>query len=149
MKYIELTQGKRAIVDDSDFETLNEFKWTAANVQGRHWYASHTFDGKYKYMHAFIMKTPTGMVTDHINGDGLDNRRENLRICDQSINNFNRIGLNKRNTSGFHGVTLEKGGKKWKVSIQINKKYIYLGTFISPFEASKAYEEYKYDHVKI
>ena len=76
MKKIKLTQGKYAIVDDEDFAYLNQWRWYYHNN-----YAVHTNKNKSRiYMHRFILNTPKKMFSDHINGNGLDNRRSNLRI---------------------------------------------------------------------
>ena len=107
MKRIPLTQGKFALVDDEDFEALSQFKWRAKHCpDGRRpeksskWYACRTEirkrgpkAGKKKevYMHRFLMDAPRGKVVDHLNGDGLDNRRANLRICTQKENLANGV----------------------------------------------------------
>jgi hypothetical protein len=86
------------------------------------------------------MKPPKGKEVDHINGDSLDNRRKNLRICTHSENCQNR---KKRldNTSGFKGVYWSKRSNKWVANIQIKSKRIYLGGFISKIKAAEAYQK--------
>lgn len=97
MKEISLTQGKVAIVDDEDFEYLNRWKWHARK-NGQTWYAlrskSWRIQGK-RYgitipMHRVIMGAPEGRVIDHLNRDGLDNRRSNLRVTTFEENARNR-----------------------------------------------------------
>ena len=104
MKYIPLTQGKLAIVDDEDFEWLSQWKWHF----NRKKYAARTINHSGKlYMHQVILNTPKGMLSDHRNGNGLDNRRKNLRACNVQQNKANSR-LPKNNTSGFKGVYWEK-----------------------------------------
>ena len=85
MKYIPLTQGKFAIVDDDMYEYLNQWKWCLRKKSERSFYAGRNdWENKKNHivtMQQLIMNPPKGMVIDHINGNGLDNRRCNLRIC--------------------------------------------------------------------
>lgn len=137
MREIELTQGKVAIVDDDDFEWLNQWKWRFDI------YAVRELRGKPLYMHRIILQTPIGMQTDHINGDKLDNRRENLRICSASQNKQNE-GIRSNNTSGYKGahyVSTNNRIKKWCATIWINNKSIFLGFFLTAEEAARAYDK--------
>jgi hypothetical protein len=86
------------------------------------------------------MKTPKDMDTDHINGDGLDNRRDNLRVCNCAQNQRNR-GKQNNNQSGLKGVSWHKKGKKWITQLKLNKKNIYLGLFKNKERAAVAYNE--------
>ena len=105
MKKIELTQGKFALVDDEDFEWLNQWKWYA-NHLGYTWYVvrSVRYDNEVKaiLMHRSILNAKIGEEIDHINHNGLDNRKKNLRICTRSQNNMNRNKL--RGTYKYKGV---------------------------------------------
>jgi len=136
MRKIKLTQGKYTIVDDNDFERLNQWKW-CYNSWG---YAKMGQNYKTILMHRLIMKTPEGMETDHINGDRLDNRRSNLRICTNAQNHWNRK-KQKNNTSKYTGIRWHKEGKKWEATVQFNKKKIYLGLFKNKTEAAKNYNQ--------
>lgn len=142
MKTIPLTRGKAAIVDDEDYEYLNGFKWRA--VRGYNcFYATriNSRKGGSKYtvtwMHREIMRPTDGMQVDHINGDGLDNRRANLRIASSSQNAMNR-GASKNNKLGVKGVSLFCSG--YRAQICINRKVKHLGLFPSINEARAAYE---------
>ena len=108
IRYIALTEGKYVIVDTADYAWLNQWKWCAART-GNQWYAYRKHHGKTLCMHRLIMKPPTGMVVDHINGNGLDNRRVNLRICTQRQNNWNHRRRKQENASSrFIGVHRDK-----------------------------------------
>jgi hypothetical protein len=139
MKEIILTQGKRAFVDDEDFERLSQWKWCAVKERDTY-YAIHRKDGYNIGMHRAILgfSRGDGKVIDHINGNGLDNRRENLRECLNRQNLYNRP-KNKKSKSKFKGVTWHKATKKWRADIMANYKPISLGLYNSPQEAALAY----------
>ena len=126
-KIISLTQGYIAIVDDDDFEKVSKHKWcvkkTSHNVYAKRYSNSKTID-----MHHVIIERKEGFVVDHINGDGLDNRKENLRLCTHS-ENMKNIKMRKDNLSGVRGVYWNAIAKKWHCQIQFNGKKIYLGLF--------------------
>jgi len=137
MKKISLSQeGKKykgqyvALVDDEDFERINKYPWFVINVRAKIQYAAHGNKEKYKLMHREVMHTPKEMETDHINGDGLDNRRKNLRICTHSENQQNQ---RVHREGGLVGVSKIKHGKKVYYQAQVNckgkEKRKYLGLF--------------------
>ena len=144
MRLIPLTKKFFAIVDDVDFEKVNAHNWSVAefyNANGtlKNRYAVRTVTiskGKQttQRMHCFIVGH-TGI--DHKSHDGLDNRRENLRLADQSQQNGNRRKI-KPTTSKFKGVF--KAGNKWRVRIQFNHKRIEIGSFVSEVTAALAYD---------
>lgn len=143
MKKIPLTQGFIALVDDEDFEVLSKYKWFfTLKKDGR--CASEGWAGNPKkrvYMHRFIMNLyDNSLCVDHINGDTLDNRRENLRICTHSQNMRNRRPSAK-STSGFKGVNWNKNSNKWEVRIKKDGKSIGVGYFNCLISAAKAYNE--------
>lgn len=143
MKKILLTRGKVALVDDSDFESLSEFKWMAGgNWAANKIYAcrSITVAGKRKTirMAREILNAPEHMVVDHINGDTLDNRRENLRICTRRENRWNR--LNSASETKYFGVTYNKDRNKFYASIGHAGKQHFIGEFENPVEAAIAYD---------
>jgi GTP:adenosylcobinamide-phosphate guanylyltransferase len=142
MKEIKLTQDKIALVDDEDFEYLNQFKWCVSK-SGHSFYAQTIRKVKIR-MHREIMKTQLenniGKIIDHIDGNGLNNQKYNLRTCTRAENGRNRHSVN--NSSGYLGVFKIKSKKeKWKVQIVVNKKSIYIGTFKDKKDAAKAYNE--------
>jgi hypothetical protein len=142
MKTIPLTQGKVAIVDDEDYEELNKYKWHADDSTGL-WYAKRNvgIEGKRTTikMHRQLMGFPEGKEIDHINHDGLDNRRENLRVCTHGQNQRNHL-RRKDNTSGLIGVSWHTIAKKWRAYIQKDKTLIHIGYFNDKTEAGHAFD---------
>lgn len=122
MKEIPLSQGKVALVDDEDFEYLNQWKWHCTS--SKHSYAKRS-DYKLNkdfYMHREILKcSGVNINVDHVDRNTLNNQKENLRFCDQSQNNGNQLRDSKNKTSQYKGVCYSprKGYKKfWLVQIQ-------------------------------
>ena len=141
MKKIFPASGPCILVDDDDYEEMSKFKWTVLK-RGYTFYASrHTKRGSIStsvFMHRAIMNCVhgDGKEVDHINNNGLDNRKKNLRICTRSQNMQNG-GLRSTNTSGYKGVSRNKG--KWCAEICIDRKKIIIGRFDSKVMAAKAY----------
>ena len=140
-KEIPLTQGKVALVDDDDYEELSKYKW-CVKKRSHTCYAkrsSKTVSGIRHtiLMHTVILETPKGMETDHINGNGLDNRKENLRIVTRRGNAQNR---RVKKTSKYIGVTRMSDCNRWRAQICINgKKGLNLGLFENEIDAANAY----------
>lgn len=143
MRRIELTQGKFALVDDSDFDALNAHKWNAY-AQRNTWYAKRwvRFAGGRRVlrMHNAVLSAPAGMIVDHQNGDGLDNTRSNLRAVTHQQNNWNQTHKAKGTTSRFRGVCWVKSHGKWHAQINIGQKIKHLGFFTDEFAAAAAYD---------
>jgi hypothetical protein len=149
MKEIHLT-GKYAdqvvLVDDEDFAAMSQYRWQRA-ARGRTFYARsrRTVGGvtEANYMHVLIAGYP---MVDHINGNGLDNRRENLRPVSSLENNRNSrkpaTYKGRSTTSDFKGVCQSLQGKRrpWRAVIKVNYKQIYLGTFVTEEDAAYAYD---------
>jgi hypothetical protein len=133
-----------AIVDLADHEDVKTFRWRLQNE-----YASRSvFNGGRTltiYMHRWLMNTPAGMDTDHINRNKLDNRRVNLRIVDRSTNNFN-TPVSRANTSGYKGVNFFKATGRWRAYIKVHGKSIHLGYFPTKEDAidARVAAEYRY-----
>lgn len=137
MKTIKLTKGQFVIVDDEDFEHLNQWKWFA--FKDHNSFYAHRRDGNsIVRMHRFLLSPKKDEVVDHINRNGLDNRRENLRLCSHS-ENVRNSAKHIKSTSKFKGVYLPSGRDKWRAVIRINGKKKSLGTFASELEAAIAY----------
>lgn len=137
MKKILLTQGKYALVDDADFKWLNQWKWHAVK-RGKCWYARRG-SAPQIYMHRLIMNNPEKMDIDHINDNGLDNQRHNLRICTHRQNLQNsRKRINA--TSKYKGTYYAKIGerrKRWVATICGRA----IGYFSTEKEAALAYDD--------
>ncbi len=139
-KRIKLTWGKWAIVDAEDYDRLSRYKWLAVEM-GRCWYGrTLKRDGRPLAMHRLIMDAPKGLMVDHIDHDGLNNRKSNLRLCTRKQNRRNRRP-NRGGTSKYKGVCWCKSSKKFRVAISHNKKRFYLGYFHDQVEAAKAYDK--------
>ncbi len=142
---IPLTQGKYAIVDPEDFERLNKHKWYAVNMKHT-FYAQRGISMSDKrvliMMHREILKVPDGMFVDHINHNGLDNRKANLRPATRAENSRNRRKFRKRKCySRFKGVCWHKNKEKWLAQIWFNRKAMYIGYFNDEIQAAKAYDK--------
>ena len=134
MKEIELTQGKVALVDDEDYECLARHEWRTLKNCNRY-YAARS---RSILMHRVIMNAQKGQEIDHKDGNGLDNRRTNLRFCTRSQNNQNR--RKTWGSSQYKGVSWWKRDNEWEVSIKHNKKQYHLGHYKDEIHAAKVYD---------
>jgi hypothetical protein len=142
-KEIQLTQGQVAIVDDEDFERLNQYKWCAAWSEGvQAYYAQRSVNlGERKIitfkMHREILNASE---VDHSNGNTLDNRRLNLRAATRLQNSRNRKRRSD-NTSGYKGVSWHSKLQKWRTRIMFPEgKHRSLGLFLDKIEAARVYD---------
>ena len=140
-----MAQPRYAKVDPADYKRLRIYEWFT--IRGRNCFYSlrHVTRGKGKrgtsiYMHQEIIKVPDGMVIDHINHDGMDNRNANLRPATYSQNLYHRKKRAGTKHSKYKGVSWNKGRRKWVARIGFEKKKIHLGYFHSEIEAAKAYD---------
>jgi len=144
MKEIPLTQGQVALVDDEDFEFLNQWKWNA-DKNGNSFYAQRNpgvksvANGSTKTlkMHRVILDAPKGAIIDHVDGNGLNNQRNNLRIVSKRQNSQNYHHVPK--TSKYPGVAWYSRDNKWRAIICYGKKRVCLGKFESEINAFRAY----------
>lgn len=140
-RLIPLSQGKNAIVDAEDFERINQWNWSASSYRGKFRACRFTErNGRPTFMHHVILGIPHDTMIDHKSGDGLDNRKQNLRRCSNQQNSFNK-GMYSTNTSGFKGVVLDKTSRKWKAQITVNGKGFSIGRFKTAEAAALAYDE--------
>jgi hypothetical protein len=146
MKEITLSQNKVSLVDDEDYDFLNQWKWCTRKKKLGKFYAVRnlprdpiTHQQKQILMHQVIMNAPDYAEVDHEDNDGLNNQKYNLRIATKNQNQHNG---SKRvdNTSGYKGVSWYNQTTKWQVKIAFNGKLIHLGYFDDPIQAAKAYD---------
>jgi len=141
MRLIQITQGKcAAIVDNDDYAYLMQWRWCYDGVYAfRNGCEGYT--AKRIFMHRKILERMgfrNFTFSDHVNRNGLDNRRCNLRPATYSQSSWNR-GIQKNNTSGYIGVSRKR--RKWRVQINVNGRKRYLGCYDDPKEAAKVYNK--------
>ena len=136
-----MTKGLVAIVDEEDYPLVSPYTWCAS--EKRYTYVAVTAvrgcPGKFIYMHRLITKAPKGALVDHQDGDGLNNRRENLRPCSIAENNRNRRRMQSTNTSGYRGVSWDGKRGRWFAQISVNNRMKHLGHFLDKEAAYRAY----------
>jgi hypothetical protein len=141
-KQVRLPQGLFATVDDCDYELVSKYTWKLARDKSNIYaIASVKVNGRMTTirMHRVILGAKPGTTIDHINGNGLDNRRANLRFCSHNENNRNRQKRGKF-TSRYKGVYQLRGSIRWKASIKCEGVQTHLGTFDREVDAAKAYD---------
>lgn len=142
LAFITLTRGHVATIDAEDLHIVQGFHWSARvsrnTVYGQRacW---QTGKGRLIRLHREIMRAPANMQVDHISGDGLDNRKANLRLATNAQNACNQ-GIRTTNSSGLKGVGWRSDIGKWRACIMVDGKQISLGCFDTPVQASLAYE---------
>ncbi len=148
-KLMPLSQNKFAIVDAEDYNRLNKYKWCLSKTTHTNYALTRVKAKRVKgkrakrkamLMHRFILNAPRHLVVDHINHNGLDNRKKNLRLCTRAENNRNRRSFCK-GTSRYKGVSWDKKRKLFLAAIRCNGKYYNLGRFKSETKAAKAYDK--------
>lgn len=143
----KLPSGHVCLIDKQDFHLLKKYPFHRL-YNKRHEYVVHEKfrkekKRKYLFLHRLIMNPDHGFIVDHINGNGLDNRRINLRVCTMTQNSRNRKPV-KNNPSGYVGVT--RRHDKWRVRIGLDNKYIHVGYFSSKHTAAVSRDNYLDEH---
>lgn len=137
---ITLTRGMVSVVDESDFGPLGFFNWRVQACSGKFYAAMTGADGKVVLLHRFLMNAPRGFDVDHINGDGLDNRRSNLRVCTHAENLRNRK-VQKNARLGLKGIYQDGRSGKWRARLCFKGRHMYLGKALdTPEEAARVYD---------
>ncbi len=140
--YVPLTRGYESVIDAADVHLVDSWNWYARVKQHTNYAVRNNYQEgtrRNAYIHRVVMAAPDDMHVDHINGNGLDNRRSNLRIATMSQNLRNQR-LSKLNTSGFKGVCFDKGTGRWLAQIVLHGKNHFLGRFVTPELANAARE---------
>lgn len=132
MREIPLTKARAALVDDGDFEWLNQWRWYVSG--GRTPYVTRMVDRRWIFMHRLITAAPVGLFVDHANRDTFDNQRANLRLCSASQNMANRRIWG----AGYRGVCQAR--RRWKAEIRAGRVRLRLGSFPTPEDAARAYD---------
>ena len=126
------------LFDDEDYELVSNFKWSiTSSVASKTHYARCTKNNI--LMHRLILNAPKGVMIDHIDGNGLNNQKNNLRFCTNAQNQYNSTKNRTGKTSIYKGVDFCKKTQKWRAHIKINKRKIYLGSFFTEVGAAIAY----------
>ena len=141
------TDGTKIIVDAEDVKSLSSHKWWVCRPRAGLAYAHTEFpDGTRIYMHRLLSMAPPGMVVDHRNDNGLDNRKQNLRLCSNKENCRRRRG--NAGISGFRGVQFVKSNPKkpWRARIKVDGRFRYLGYYAEKLDAVSAYNSAAINH---
>lgn len=144
-RWIALNRGF-ALVDADRFEELNAFVWSVSGRDGKH--VARGREGKTLWLHHAVLGIPTSVHVDHKDGNGLDNRKSNLRVADNSLNHAN-IGKMKRRraaTSKYKGVHWRKDRSRWSAELKIRDRSIKLGCYATELEAARAYDAAALQH---
>ncbi len=140
VRFIPLTQGKFAVVDVEDYNWLAGYKWCVSQ-SGNSFYAMRNRCGTKVLMHRQIMNASNGLLVDHIDGNGLNNRRSNLRLCTRYQNSCNSRPHRNNLYSKYKGVRWDKRYNKWYAGIRKSGKQFFLGSFDNEIDAAKAYDK--------
>ena len=153
MRKVRLTKGYFAIVDNQDYSRVSKHKWQA--VESKYTtYAYTSFRGNGKQfkvaLHRFILgeEVASGMVVDHKNKNGLDNRRRNIRACTFGQNNHCRSRRSIATSSGYLGILWKKGEESWRCRIGVNGKDIYIGQTKFKYKLPALAKRYNYYALK-
>jgi hypothetical protein len=142
---IPLNNNLSAIVDVEDYECLIKWKWRAKKKKNTYYAYRQSYrkggGSRIVLMHRLILNAVEGVEVDHENGNGLDNRRLNLRIATTAENQHNQTVLRSDNTIGFKGVFKDKRRNKYHGQLQVGEKHLTFGSFDTPQEAADLYDE--------
>ncbi|MBW3569683.1 MAG: HNH endonuclease [Gemmatimonadetes bacterium] len=143
MKKVPLSTGGFAIVDADDFERVNRHHWYRLASGRGHFYAVRMArkpgGGKTMIrMHREVLRAAPGSLVDHRNHDGLDNRKENLRVCSHVENGQNRKPDKVGSASAYKGVQVSRG--RWRARIVVDGRQVSLGSFETQEAAARAYD---------
>ncbi len=143
MKRIPLTRGEFALVDDSAFQELAAHKWHCFVTNRGQKYAARNVSKVPRVtelMHRRVTQAARGRLVDHRNGNSLDNRKRNLRVCSSRQNSRNASVQRRPKSSRFKGVSWHAQRSRWVANICVNYRTRYLGLYSTEAEAARAYD---------
>jgi len=132
---VSLGNGLFTLIDVDNYYRVSEYTWCLSRGN----YATTSINGVTTLLQRFILTPPNNMVVDHVDGDRLDNRRKNLRVCTQSENARNRHKHIRTTTSKFKGVSYNKEISKWVARIRVDNNKYGLGSYYNELDAALAY----------
>jgi len=143
---IPLTQGEYAVVDPDDYERLRKYKWQVSKRSNTYYAIRHKWLAEEKRhttvsMHREIIDVPEGWFVDHINHNGLDNRKANVRPATPADNARNARYPRRNTSSKYRGLWYNKKKKRWRAQITLNNKKKQIGYFKNEIDAAKAYDK--------
>ena len=144
-RLIRMAQPRYAKVDPADYKRLRRYEWLARKGRNSFYARRHVPRAKPAkemliYMHQQVIRVPQGMVIDHVNHDGMDNRSANLRPATYAQNLYHRKKRLGAKYSKYKGICWKKKSRKWVARIGFDKKELHLGYFASEIDAAKAYD---------
>lgn len=141
---VVLTSGSVALIDDADMDLVGAHRWYELRGHNGKRYARTCCGNRSIYMHRLITGTPPGAETDHRNGDGLDNRRANLRVATSSQNKANKVKPTRPDgrptSSRFKGVSWDRTRGLWQAKITVDRHCRNLGRYDDEADAARAYD---------
>ena len=141
MRIIPVGHGKFTKVDDDMYDNFAKHAWRILGGKKKNKYVARRDDYVGTIlMHRVVVGAKKGEIVDHIDNDGFNNQRSNLRICTHAENMHNSR-IHKNNKSGYKGVSITTWGNKYRATIIFNKKSIYIGSYLTPREAAIAYDK--------
>jgi len=140
-----MAQPQYAKVDPADYKRLRKYEWFTKKGGKSFYSRRHAASGEkgkrqLTYMHQDVIEVPAGMVIDHINHDGMDNRSANVRAATYSQNMYHRRKCSGAKHSKYKGIQWDKTHRKWRASITFEKKVMHLGYFQNEIDAARAYD---------
>jgi hypothetical protein len=142
MKEIRPNNSETIFVDDENYDRLSRYRWSVLKTKwGRYAFRRVQQNNiiKYFYMHRELTDAPPFKQVDHIDGNGLNNQRKNLRLCTNQENARNSC-LRSNSTSGFKGVSWARHARAWRASLMVGGKINHIGYFKNKESAARAYD---------